>query len=96
MRVAAFLVGLFFFTGSAFAETDPMSGCLELLQNRCQRCHSLSRVCQKVGEKSKRRWAATLKRMVKRRGADLSGAEQDFLLNCLAIPAPAIKEECGK
>ncbi len=96
LRLSVFLVGLLFLTESAFAETQSMPACLELLQNRCQSCHYLNRVCQKLEEKSKRRWAATLKRMVKRRGANLSGEEQDFLLDCLATPAPDIKQECGK
>jgi len=64
--------------------------------NRCQSCHYLDRVCGQIGEKSKRRWAATLKRMVKRRGADLNKEEQEFLLDCLLTPAPDIKKECKK
>ncbi len=96
MRLSILFVPLFFFTAPAFAESVPLSGCLELLQARCQKCHYLSRVCQKVGEKSERRWAATLKRMVKRRGATLSGEEQEFLRDCLVTPDPAIKQECGK
>lgn len=89
-------VGLLFGPGAAFAETDSLPDCLELLQNRCQKCHYLHRVCQKLENKSRRRWAATLKRMVTRRGAKLSGKEQELLLNCLATPDPAVKQECGK
>jgi len=96
MILTLFWAVLFFSSGSVQAEAESMPGCLELLQDRCQVCHYLTRVCQEVGEKSKRRWAATLKRMVKRRGATLSAQEHDFLLNCLVTPAPAIKEECGK
>ena len=80
--------------GSVQAESIP--GCAELMLNRCQACHYLDRVCSQIGEKSKRRWAATLKRMVTRRGADLSKEEQEFLLDCLLAPAPDIKKECKK
>lgn len=96
MRLSVFVAGLLFFMGSAYAETETKQGCLELLQDRCQKCHYLNRVCQEVGEKSRRRWAATLKRMVKRRGASLTAEEQDFLLDCLVAPAPDIGRECGK
>lgn len=87
---------LLYLTGpmSAQAESDPE--CAELLRDRCQSCHYLSRVCAQVGKKSKRRWKATLKRMVKRRGAELNKEEQVFLLNCLLAPAPDIVEECKK
>lgn len=96
MRLFIFFVLLLYFSGSAFAQSESSPSCVELLQNRCQSCHYLNRVCQKVGEKSKRRWKATLKRMVKRRGATLNKEEQKFLLECLAAPAPDVKKECGK
>lgn len=96
MGLSVFLVGVFCLTGFAFAERQSMPACLDLLLNRCQSCHYLNRVCQKLEEKSKRRWSATLKRMVKRRGANLSEEEQDFLLDCLVTPAPDIKQECAK
>ncbi|MEA3469757.1 MAG: hypothetical protein U9R57_16255 [Thermodesulfobacteriota bacterium] len=96
MRLFVCLVVLFYFTGSACAQSESSPNCVELLQTRCQSCHYLNRVCQKLEEKSKRRWKATLKRMVKRRGATLSKAEQTFLLDCLSEPAPEVKKECGK
>jgi len=77
-------------------QAESKAGCAELLLNRCQSCHYLDRVCAQVGEKSKRRWDATIKRMVKRRGADLNKEEQPFLLDCLVAPAPDIKKECRK
>lgn len=95
MRLCVFLGMLFYFTGSAFAKSEPTPNCVELLQDRCQTCHYLNRVCQKLGKKSKRRWKATLTRMVKRRGAKLSSEEQKFLLDCLTISAPDLKKECG-
>ncbi len=96
MRIFILFVVLFSCSGPAWAETEASTGCLELLQDRCQKCHYLSRVCQELGEKSERRWDATLERMVKRRGATLSADEQISLRECLVKPDPAIKQECGK
>ena len=83
-------------SGIAWAQTDEKPDCVELLQARCQECHYLERVCKQVGEHSKRRWKATLKRMVKRRGAEVTDEESKMLLDCLTAPAPGIKKECGK
>lgn len=86
---------LLYLSGSPIAKAESMPGCAELLRNRCQSCHYLERVCSQVGKKSKRRWKATLKRMVKRRGAKLNKEEQPVLLDCLLTPTPDIKKECG-
>lgn len=92
-----FLIVLLSFTvvGIAAAQNDVKPTCVELLQLRCQECHYLNRVCKQVGERSKRGWKATLKRMVNRRGAEVSEDEKKILLDCLATPAPDIKKECG-
>jgi hypothetical protein len=96
MKTFLLLLILCFWGGSSFAESNTGSPCRELLLNRCQECHYLQRVCSKVGERSKRRWKATLKRMVKRRGAKLDRKEQMVLLECLATPDPTVLKECGK
>jgi hypothetical protein len=96
MRGYVITAVLLYFTGATAVNAGPMPDCAELLLNRCQSCHYLDRVCRQVGEKSKRRWKATLKRMVQRRGVALSTEEQEFLLGCLLAPAPDIKKECGK
>jgi hypothetical protein len=82
--------------GPVAANAESKTGCAELLLNRCESCHYLERVCSQVGVKSERRWKATLKRMVKRRGVELNKDEQAFLLKCLSTPSPDIKKECGK
>jgi len=94
----SFLVAAIFFwlVGFSIAQTEEKPACLELLQSRCQECHYLERVCAQVGERSKRRWKATLKRMVDKRGAEVTETERHTLLDCLAAPAPDIKKECGK
>ena len=97
MRLVVFFAVWFFFSGTVFAaQTAPVNGCGELLQKRCQSCHYLSRVCIKVGKYSKRRWKATLKRMVKRRGATLNREELKLLTECLALPSADVKKECEK
>ena len=96
MKSVFVLVLFFCFIGSAAAKTAADNNCLELLQARCQKCHYLERVCKQVEERSKRRWKATLTRMVKRRGAEVTAREQKRLLDCLAAPDPGIVNECNK
>ncbi len=98
MNVRYFLIVVLlthFLTGINTARAASEPDCAALLRNRCQSCHYLDRVCSQVSKKSKRNWKATLKRMVKRRGAELSKEEQVFLVNCLLLPAPDIKKECA-
>ncbi len=90
-----FVILLCFFAGPVFAASESGSECRELLVNKCQTCHYLERVCSQIGKKSERRWKATLKRMVKRRGAELRMDEQIFLLECLSTSDPGILKECG-
>ncbi len=97
MKKLLFVVSLCVLAGPAFAETTldaPAAQCRELLVKRCQSCHYLERVCSKVGKKSERGWKATVKRMVKRRGAKLDASEQSTLVECLATPTPSVLEEC--
>lgn len=96
MRLFFGIVILICSAGIAGAQTEAKPGCVELLQLRCQDCHYLERVCKQVGERSKRRWKATLKRMIVKRGAEVTDDEKDRLVDCLAAPAPDIKKECGK
>ncbi len=70
-------------------------GCARLLAERCTGCHYLSRVCQRLGKKSKRRWKRTVRNMV-RYGARLSPAEQRRLTACLSVPAPEVTQLCSQ
>jgi len=67
--------------------------CTQLLLGRCETCHYLSRVCQRLGKKSKRRWRRTLKNMV-RYGAILSKAEMKQLADCLHRQTPEVEKLC--
>ncbi len=69
--------------------------CPELLTNRCEKCHYVTRVCQKVErKKGKSSWKRTVRNMV-RQGAKLNKAEQKKLATCLSKPSPEILEFCG-
>lgn len=70
--------------------------CTTLLAGRCETCHFLTRVCEKVAEKrGKWSWKRTVKNMV-RQGAKLSAAEQDILVTCLSEPAPEVGKLCAR
>ena len=57
------------------------NSCELLLVEQCSTCHYLTRVCQKLGKKSKGDWRRSVKRMV-RKGAVLSKTEQKLLVSC--------------
>lgn len=77
--------------------------CTELLQGRCETCHYLTRVCERV-EKNQGRsswfggtagsWKRIIHNMV-RQGAKLNGAEEEQLVGCLSVPAPEVLDICG-
>jgi len=70
--------------------------CSTLLTGRCESCHYLTRVCEKVAEnKGKWSWKRTVKNMV-RQGAKLTDAEQDILVTCLSEPASEVVKLCGQ
>lgn len=64
------------------AATGAGGACGTLLTAKCTECHNLTRICEKLGKKSKSRWQRTIKRMTDR-GAKLSSEESDTLLTCL-------------
>lgn len=66
-------------------------GCVAELMAHCTSCHYQSRICEKLGQKSKREWKATLTRML-RYGLVLDEAGQDTLLKCLVD----LKKDSGK
>ncbi len=95
MKGSVFFMLVFLVAKPVFAGPDPQITCFQLLEKRCQQCHYLERVCQGLDKKSKRKWNATLKRMVKRRGATLSTEEHRILLDCLSPPSPEVKKGCA-
>jgi hypothetical protein len=78
-------------------------GCGKLLKRRCEVCHYLTRVCQKLQKEQKKgffggvfsgSWDRTIKNMV-RQGAKLTEAEQKKLTECLDNSSPEVLEVCG-
>jgi len=56
--------------------------CDALLTAKCTKCHSTSRICEKLSKKSKARWQRTISRMTER-GAEVNVEEGATLLVCL-------------
>jgi len=69
------------------------TSCATLLLTKCDSCHYLTRVCYRLGKKSKRGWKSTLKVMI-RRGAQLTMNEQNILLECLSSPEGEAQSTC--
>lgn len=69
------------------------NSCESLLAEQCSNCHYLTRVCQKLGKKSKGDWRRSVKRMV-RKGAVLSKAEQKLLVECLHKEEEGASKAC--
>jgi len=68
-------------------------GCAALVERKCTDCHQISRVCKKVGKKSRTRWKRTIKRMV-RHGTSLGKDEFNTILNCLLKPGDDVRAMC--
>lgn len=77
--------------------------CAELLRDRCETCHYLTRVCEKVERDLGRSswfgglggsWKRTIKNMV-RQGAKLNSEEEAVLADCLSTPAPEVLDICN-
>lgn len=65
--------------------------CVAKLMTHCTSCHYQNRICEKLGQKSKREWKTTIKRML-RYGLVLDETGQDSLLKCLVD----LKKDSGK
>lgn len=65
--------------------------CSERLEQNCTSCHYKSRICEKVGKKTKRAWKNTTKRMI-RYGLKLDKSELDEITACLV----ALEDKSGK
>ena len=78
--------------------------CTQLLTKRCETCHYMTRVCQKVDKERNKKswfggspgtgtWKRTIKNMVKQ-GAQLNKAEENILVECLSKPSPEVLSLC--
>ena len=78
-RIISAIVMILFMSAPAFAEEN----CGELLEKNCTSCHYKTRICQKIGAKSKRGWKISVKRML-RYGLKLDKKEQKEIVACLS------------
>jgi hypothetical protein len=76
---------------NAMAEND----CATLITERCETCHYKTRICQKLGEKSKSAWKRTVKNMVSY-GAQLNKDEINSLITCLDSRHKSVVSLCEK
>jgi len=74
-------------------QADDGGKCGALLTEKCTVCHSTTRVCEKLGKKSKARWQRTISRMTDR-GAKLNVQEAAALLVCLDSGAENLQPTC--
>lgn len=76
--------------------------CTQLLTKRCEVCHYMTRVCEKVDRERNKKswfggssgtWKRTINNMVKQ-GAQLNKAEEDVLIECLSKPSSEVLSLC--
>ena len=94
--VCTVVCSLMLFAGPLQAETVDQpeeNSCESLLVGKCSDCHYLTRVCQKLGKKSKGDWRRSIKRMV-RKGLVLSKAERKLLVECLHKEKEGARKAC--
>ncbi len=81
---------------SATQQSLPATGgtkCDSLLMAKCTDCHNTTRICEKLGKKSKARWQRTIDRMTER-GAKLNAEDAAALLVCLDSGAKDLQNSC--
>ncbi|GAB4337885.1 MAG: hypothetical protein Kow0089_09430 [Desulfobulbaceae bacterium] len=83
-------------------EVRAAESCTQLLMSRCETCHYVTRVCQKVERESRKKswfggsrgsWKRTVRNMV-RQGAQLSKEEEKILVDCLSKPSEEVLSLC--
>lgn len=67
--------------------------CAALLTAKCTECHATTRICEKLGKKSKARWQRSIERMTAR-GAKLNAEESAALLVCLDGGGSDLQSAC--
>lgn len=77
-----------------FSPGNAGEDCGNLITDRCESCHYITRICQALGTKSRSRWKRTITGMV-RRGASLTEEEQKILIRCLSKPDPVVVRLCN-
>ncbi|MCL7486558.1 MAG: hypothetical protein M8357_00090 [Desulfobulbaceae bacterium] len=98
LSILAVITPLFFSPHPAAGEES----CTQLLTTRCETCHYLTRVCEKVEREQEKKywfggpegsWRRSIKNMVGQ-GAKLNKAEEEILVECLSKPHPDVLSLC--
>ncbi|MFH1217433.1 MAG: hypothetical protein V1706_13100 [Pseudomonadota bacterium] len=100
MRFLAKIVIVCYFGFFVFSIVRPGSAlageeCAQLVLARCESCHYKTRICEKLGNKSRSSWKRTVKNMV-RYGAKMTDGEIKQMVRCLSGPAEDVALLCGK
>ncbi len=67
----------------ASAPSVQAAGGRDVVTHKCSGCHDLRRLCRGLDLKDEKNWAATIARMVEKRGAKLSPQDQLAAYNYL-------------
>lgn len=73
---------------AAGADAAPPGTGEYIVSTTCRRCHDAKHICRALTEKDKRQWAATLDRMINKRGAPLSPQDHTRAYNWLILQNP--------
>ncbi len=79
--------------GDTATSPQPRTTCAELLATKCTVCHTIARICQRLGEFNKKEWRHLTDNMISR-GARVSQEEKTTLVECLARPDEEVKSSC--
>jgi len=92
LSAVVILLQFYFVHPSSVVAAPP--NCAELIKDKCVKCHSETRICQKIKKgRGKGSWKNTIKSML-RHGAVVSKAEQKSLVVCLSTPDSTVRELC--
>ncbi|MBU0679834.1 MAG: hypothetical protein KKD73_00275 [Proteobacteria bacterium] len=93
--MARFAATLLFSVGACLLagcqDTTPPA-CGEILQEKCQTCHSLVRTCDGLG-RDKESWQRTIAKMANYSSV-ITGKDQKILVECLGQPKKDVAELC--
>lgn len=84
-----------FFWSGLFVSSAAGEECEQLILSRCESCHYNTRICEKLGKKSRSSWKRTVKNMVSY-GAKLDRDEIKQVIRCLSGPADDVVRMCEK
>ncbi len=95
LSVGIFILFILFSVQVMAEDKVETSDCETLLLGKCTTCHSPTRFCQKLGDKSKGSWKRTIKRMAKKKGnPGFTKQDKITLLKCLSKQEEGAIEVC--